>query len=143
MNLNFDLEKHKEDIIYSILSHMNTNSTDKKLAIESQELINSNDSDVFISFLFNNDFIKFDKAFFEDILSSIFITYTTYKEENKLELLSDSFKSMFENSNKKKIDTPLIRYCIANFMMGFYQANQFKEKYPNVFKKLKHYKKGG
>jgi hypothetical protein len=142
MNLHFDLEKHKEDIIYNIISHMNNNSTDENLAIESQELINSIDSDVFIGFLFNNDLMKLDKAFFEDILSSIYITYTTYKEENKLELLSDSFKSMFENSNKKKIDTPLIRYCIVNFMMGFYQANQFKEKYPNVFKKLKDYKKG-
>jgi hypothetical protein len=136
----FDNLKKIEDVMLDFIMRINQKSNCKELAIESQNLITDNNGDKeFLFFSLYSDVLKNNNIdFYTDILSSMYVMYTTYEKENKLNLLSDEFKSMFENSDKiiGQVDDFNIKFYISMFIHTKVQLINFSKKYPKIYDEL-------
>ena len=135
---NFNYEQFSDEIILNFFMKINDNN-DKELAEECQKILNNCliSRVTITSYLNNITFFHYKKYndLYDDILSSIYVMYTTYKAENKLHLLSDEFKSLIDE-NYKSNDNPLLKYSIIHFITAIITLSKLKNEYPKVYSKL-------
>ena len=133
-----NFEQYSEQLILNFFMKINDDN-DKELAEECQKILNNCQiSRVTItSYINNTTFFDYNKYndLYDDILSSIYVTYTTYKEENKLDLLSNDFKSLIDESYKSN-DNPLLKYSIIHFIIAIMTLSRLKNEFPKVYSKL-------